>query len=425
MKIELREVSAVKRRLVVEASPEEVERELEDVVRGWARRARLPGFRPGKAPLELVRARFAREIEEDVRERMIARLHREATEEKGVRPLGDPVLEALSHPAGGPLRFETSFEVVPSFAPRNYRGVEVREPPVRVEDEEVAQALEQLREIHARFVTDPDRKAAAGDFLLCDLEGRPEGASPFRRERLLLEVGSPDHLPAFDQEVLGAGAGEVREFTIAYPEDYGAKELAGRRVSYTLRVHEVKRKVLPALDDEFARDAGSFDTLEALRSSLRAGLEERKRELARREVRRQVLDKVLLENPIPLPEVLVEAELRARLEEIVRSLLQQGVDPRQVDLDWQKLRERVEEPARKSVHAGLVLEAVAQAEGIVVTEEEVEARIREEASRAGIPAAELRERLARARGLEALKTQILREKSLDYLTSVANIQSAG
>lgn len=425
MKIEIKEVDAVKRRLVVEVSAEEVEREMDAAARRVARGAALPGFRAGKAPLELVRARFAREIEEDVRERMVARLHRRATEEKGIRPLGDPILEDLSHPAGGPLRFETSFEVIPAFVPRNYRGVEVSEPPARVEDEEVERALEELRGAHARLVAEPGRKAERGDFVLCDLEGRPEGAPPFRRERRLVEVGSPDNFAEFNERLLGAGAGDVLEFTIRYPEGYGSKNLAGREVAYTLGVHEVKRKVLPALDDEFARDAGDFDDLGALRASLRAGLEASKREAVRQAVRRQVLDRVLLENPIPLPEVLVDSEVRERLENIVRSMIVQGVDPRTLDLDWRRLRETVEEPARKAVHAALVLDAVAEAEGLEVSPAEVEARIRDEAARARVPERQMRERLARGEALEALKMQLLREKTLDYLISVANIQSAG
>ncbi len=425
MKIELSELGPVKRRLVVEVAAEEVERETDEVARRYAREAALPGFRPGKAPLSLVRTRFAREIEEHVRERLIPRLHGQATAEKGLRPLADPVLEDVSHVVGGPLRFETTFEVAPAFTLRNYRGVEAQEPSISVGDEDVSRALDALREGHARLLTEEGRVAATGDFILCDLEGRPEGGEAFRRERGLIEAGDPDNFPDFNEKILGAKAGDVLEFSIVYPPEHGSKGLAGRTVAYVLTVHEVKRKVVSEFDDEFAKDVGDFESLEALRNRVREDLEGRRREERRQAVRRQVLDRVLLENPIPLPDALVKQEVRSRLEEIVRAMVLQGLDPRQLELDWRKMRERVEEPARKSVHARLVLDAVAAAEAIEASPEEMDTRIREEAPRAGLTEAVLRERLARDGGLEALKAQVVREKSLDYLTSVANIQSVG
>jgi len=421
MKYELKDVSPVKKTLDVLADPDEVERETEAVVEQWAHRARIPGFRPGKVPPSLVRTRFAKEIREDVRDRLLARLHAAATEERGLKPLGEPVVEEVSFEKDRTLHFRTTFEVSPDFTVKSYRGVEAHEPPAEVTEQEIGTTLEELRRSQVRLVTEEERAASTGDLIVADVEGAPEGGEPFRREGMQIEVGAFGNLPAFNEGLLGATAGATREFPVIYPTEYEAKHLAGKTVSYRIRVHEVKRALYPNLDDEFAKDLGEFETLDALKTRIRADLTERKRAEVAVAVRQSVLDKVLLENPIPLPDVLVQDEIQHRLEDAVRGLIVQGIDPRRIEVDWKALRERQEEPARKSVHARLVLDRVAVMESIAVSDQEVEERIRKEAARAGEEPRTVRNRVAKGPGLEALKNQMLREKSLDFLTSVANI----
>jgi trigger factor len=426
MKIDLKDLSPVRKQMAVEVEADEVAREHSAALRRFASQVRLPGFRQGKAPASLVRTRFAREIEEDVRDRLLARLYREATQEKGLRPLGDPVLENLTHEEGKPFRFETTFEVLPAFTVKGYRDVEARQPRVEVTDEEVAASLAELQRSQSRLVT-AEKAAGKGDVLLADVHGTPErtpeGGEPFFRERVLIEVGSEGHLPEFDAALGGAVAGADLEVAATYPADHPAAEMAGKTVRYQIHVHEVKERQVPDLDDAFAKDVGDFPSLEALRGRMREDLEARQREAARAAVRQSVLDKVLLENPVALPEHLVNDEMRHRLEDMVRSLVLQGVDVEKIDLDWKEIGARQEEPARKTVHARLVLDAVAEAEGLSVDAEAVDARLAREAARLGETPAALRRRLQEGAGLEALKIQMLREKTLDFLTSVANIQN--
>jgi len=422
MKIEVKEVSAVKRNMAVEAGPDEVEREKDEILKRYARQVRIPGFRPGKAPLAVVRARFSREVDDDLKDRLVARLYTEAIKEKGLRPLGDPVLGDVSLKSGEPFRFETSFEVVPEFEPRGYRGVEVRRPAIQVGDADVQRTLEELREAHTRFVTEDGRKATTGDVIVADVEGTPDGGETFRRERAVIEVGAPGNPPAFNDGLEGATGGSELRFSVGYPEAYEAKHLAGKTVAYRLAVHEVKRREIPEMDDEFAKDLGAFDDLEALRRRIRSDLEERKRAEAERAVRQSVIDKVLLENPIPLPDGLVEQETVHRLEDIARVMVHQGVDPRTAEIDWNALRERQEASARKTVHARLVLDAVARVESVDVDSAEIDARLESEARKIGETLTKLRARLEKQHGLEALKAQLVREKSLDFLVAVANIQ---
>ena len=424
MKIEMTDLSPVKKTLAVEVDAEEVSKETEAVLRRYAGQVRLPGFRQGKAPVAMVRKRFAKEIDDDVRERLISRLWREATSEKGLIPLGDPVLEDLKHEQGMPFQFKTTFEVLPTVEVKDYRGVEAMQPPGRLEDSEVDAALESIRQSHARYVVDEARLAEPGDVIVADLDEQPEGEEVKKRERMVLEVGAPGNPEVFNARISGARAGAQIAFDIDYPPDHRAATLAGKKVGYQLLVHEVKRKEIPQLDDDLAKDLGEFDSLEALKARVRVDLTERKAAAARSAVRQEILDKVLAANPVPLPDVLVEEEIQHRLEDMVREMMYHGVDPRKAELDWKELRDRNEEPARKIVHARLVLDAIARAEGVLVEKKELEERIRREGERIGEGYDALRLRLSKSGGLQALETQMVREKSLDLITSIANIQGA-
>jgi trigger factor len=425
MKVELTDLSPVKKSLSFEVGPDEIAKETDDVVRRFAARVRVPGFRPGKVPLGVVRTRFAKEVEEDVRDRLIARLYAEAAQEKGLKPLGEPVLDQLSHDRDGPLTFRTTFDVAPAIEPKGYRGVEARETSAAVGEADVDQALEELRQSQVRLVAEEGRVGATGDVIVVDIEGVPEEGEPFRRERTLIEVGATDNLPEFNERIHGAAAGAELAFPVAYPKEYDNPSLAGKTVRYHLKVHEVKRREIPALDDDLARDLGDFENLGALRKRVLEDLGERRRHEARSAVRQAVLDKILLENPAVLPDVLVEEEIHHRLEDFVRTLMLQGVDPSKIKVDWKEIRDRQEAPSRKTVHARLVLDAIAARESIAVERKDVEARIASEAERIGEPMDSVRKRLAKAGGIEALQDQLVREKTLDFLTSVANIEREG
>jgi trigger factor len=422
MKIEIEDVNAVKKSMTVEVDADEVDRETRKVVQDYARKARIPGFRPGKAPQSLIRSKFGSEIDDDVKEGVVRRSFHEAIHEKGFKPLGEPNVEEVTYEEGQPLRFKTTFEILPEFEVKNYKEIEVRKPGTTVTDEDVTKALEELRESRASLVVEEGRESVTGDFLVMDVEGTPEEGETFNREQMLIEVGATDNLPAFNEKLLGVTAGQELEFPVEYPKEYGAKELAGKMVRYRVEVQEVKRRVLPDLDDEFAKDLGEFDDLAALKANIEEKIRESKEGEAKAKVRQSILDKALIENPVVLPDVLVEAEIRHRMEDLVRELMMRGMEPEKMELDWADLRKRQEEPARKGVHARLLLDKVALAESLEVTDEELDDRIRRDAKAIGESYEKAKKNLRERGGLEVVRSQLLREKSLDLMTSVANIQ---
>jgi trigger factor len=260
--------------------------------------------------------------------------------------------------------------------------------------------------------------------VVADLTETPEGGEPKTRERVVLEVGAAENPEAFNRGLAGAKSGGRLEFDVAYPQEHRAPELAGRSVRVSVLVHEVRRKEIPPLNDDLAKEVGDFETLSALRARVARDLTERKGAAAHAATRQSILDKILLANPVVLPDVLVEEEIQHRLEDMVREMMFHGMDPRTMELDWKQLRDRQDEPARKMVHARLVLDAIAVAEGVVAGREEVTARIKKEAERIGENYDSLRARLEKGGGVQALATQMVREKSLDLVTSLANIQNA-
>jgi trigger factor len=418
---DLQDLSPVKKRLSVEVDADEVERETEGVLRGYRARAKIPGFRPGKAPMSVIRSRFGKDAEEDVRERIVARYFLESARERGLEPLGNPALDEIHYEKGESLRFQTTFEVLPAIEPRAYEGVEARRVVRKVEPREVDEILEDIRQSRARLVADEGRDASAGDVLFVDLEAMPEGGETFRRDGAAVEIGARGNLPGFDEALTGARAGAERELSVDVPADYPGRDLAGKKVAFRMVVREVKRKEVPAIDDELARELGEFDDLAALRRRIGEDLEARNRSEADKSVRQTVLDRVLLENPVVLPDILVEEEIRRRLEDGLRGLILRGVDVEKADIDWEKLRKGQEEPARKAVHARLMLDAIAKLRGLAVADGDLDERIAVEARRMGDDPRKLRNELRKQGRLETLRAQLLRERALDYLTSVAKI----
>jgi trigger factor len=367
-----------------------------------------------------VRARFGKALEEDVRDRLVTRAFREASSEKGLEPLGRPELEEVFYQEGQPFRLRTSFDVLPRIEVRGHRGVEVRRPSGRLAEGEVDRALEEIRQSRVRLVTEPDREARPGDVVVADVAGEPSEGEPFARERAAIEVGFAGNPPGFDQALTGVRSGVRPEFTASYPQDHRDRRLAGQTVAFRILVHEVKRREVPDLDDELAKDLG-LESLAELRRQVTEDLTRRRGQEADGQLRRSLLDKILLANPVVLPEALVDQEVRSRLEEFARGLVLQGVDLEKANVDWDEARRRQEEPARKSVHARLILDAIARAESIEVDRADVERRIEQDARRLGEDPKRLKRQLAERSGFEALRTQMVREKTLDYLTGVANI----
>ena len=423
MKFVINELEQCRRNLEVEIPPERVAQEMERTLQEYSRHAKVPGVRKGHIPMDVVRRRFSREVRDDVVERMVRDETLRILEEKHLHPVAPPVLESVTFEEGKPLQFKAVFEVRPEIQVDGYRKLSVAVPPHDVSEEMVETSLNGLAERAARLEAVSGRPVQKGDYIVGTLSCvfRTGKGKNLKDESLFLLAGSEENHPDFNAAILGLNAGETRTFQVDYPADYNAVSLRGCSVEYTVVLKEIKSKVLPAINDELAKDLGNFASLEELRAKVREEIGRRAVAAERDEARHRILADLVKRHPVEVPSSMVEAQLDARLEAMAREMISRGIDPTKAEVDWAQERERARQAATDAVRAMLILDAIAEREGIAATEDEVNAYLREEARRASASVASIKEKLSQNAGLTGLRRQIVREKSLDFVLHDATI----
>lgn len=423
MKTDLSDVNETRKTLRVEIPSDVVNAEVERVARQYSRKARVPGFRPGKVPARVVKQRFRDQILHDVAHDLIPQAVGEALQERGVEPLDTPDIRDVSVEEGRPLIFNASFDTVPAFDPGDYSTLVLQRRSESVGEEAVDKALQRLRERAARYDPIEGRGIADGDSVTLDIDRREEGGAIASHQDVTVEMGAAANPPGFDSQLIGLDVGGSKQFTVTYPADYAIAELANTMVDYTVTVKALKHRVLPEIDDEFAKDLGDFESLEALRTRVRQDLEHEARHAAEREVRAGLMAQVAGRLPFEVPASLVERELDRRIEEFARRLLEQNIDPRQAGVDWNAFRGSQGDAAREAVAGAIVLDEVARRERLDVSEDEVEREITRYAERTGRTPAAVRATLKKDGGLGRIHSGLRREKSIDFLMGRATLEA--
>jgi trigger factor len=421
MKTEFVDVSDTRKQLLVEIPSAIVDAEIDRVARDYGKAARIPGFRPGKVPAKVVRSRFRDQILHDVAHDLIPRAVDNALRERGVEPVDTPDIKNVLVEEGQPLKFTADFETVPAFDPGDYGALRLTRPAATVEESAVDGTLDRLRQRAARYEPVEGRPVEAGDTLVVDLVRESPGEAPDRHENVSIEIGGAANPPGFDDQLIGLSVGEAKRFPIEYPADYTVKEMAGTTVNYTVTVKALKTRVVPALDDEFAKDLGDFESLEALRTRVREDLQRDAERNAERELRNDLLRQLAGRVSFEIPEALLDREVERRTEEFVRRLYEQGVDPRQANIDWQGFRDHQRDPAREAVASAIVLDEVARREQIGVEPAELDAEIERYAAATGRTPDAVRARLEKEGGISRLYMGLRREKAVDLVRSRATI----
>lgn len=418
-----------KREIELEIPAENVQKAAEKVARDIARVARVPGFRPGKAPVTLVRRRFAGDIEGEVVQSLVPEYLEKALDEKKLVPVTRPEVDQVHFKEGEPLRFRAVFEVLPEFELGDYyKNLQVQVDEIQVGDEQIGKAFDEMRERAATYAPVEGRPAQDGDYVLMKLMGTPVGGGdPIQADNILCHVGAEETLESFTENLRGATPGETKHFESRYPDDFPDSKLAGKTYSYAVDVQGIKEKKLPELNDEFAKDAageqGGVATLEELREKIRENLAAAKEQQQGAQAREKILELMVKPHDFPVPEALIENQMDVRLERVVRSLAAQGVDPRAVNVDWVSLRRRQRESAVNDVKAELLLDRIATAEKIEATDEDVEKEIAALAERSGESATALRARLTKQGALDRMRSKLRSDKVIEWLYRTARIET--
>src|SRR6202049_4920510 len=413
-----------RRELDLEIPATDVQKAIERVAREFARVARVPGFRPGKAPIPLIRRRFADDIKGEVLQSLVPEQIDKAVKDQKLVPITQPQVDHVDYAEDRPLKFRASFEVLPEVELGAYKGVQVEVEKAQVTDADVDKTLEAMRERAATFVPVEDRALESGDYAQLKLVGAPVGGGePLKADNVLCHLGAEETLEAFTQNLVGAKPAEQRRFDVEYPADYPDRKLASQKFVYNAEVVAVKQKKLPELNDELAKDVSYAKTLEELRGKIRQDLEKELQAHHASTVREAVLAKIVAAHDFPVPEALVENQMDVRLERAVRALAAQGVDPRAVNVDWVAMRHRQRDRAVEDVKAEMLLDRIASAENIESTEEDLDAEIAKMAERTEESAAVVRASLTKRGALDRIKSKLRSEKTLEWLQKNSEVKT--
>jgi len=423
LKVDYVEESSVRKALAFEVESEQVQREIDARARELARRVKLPGFRPGKVPLDVVKKRFKDEILGDAAEAIVNKVVFHELDGRGLKPLAPPRVEEVKLEEGQPMSFKAVFETLPLVELPDWRGLRVTARGPKVTDADVEKEIDKLREEAARYdPVDEERATRSGDVVLLDLAWKPlDGGKGGRDENALIEIGNEANHKHMNAGLEGLSVGETKDIEVAWGKD-AAPAIAGKTVRYTVTLKGMKKKVVPDRDDEFAKDLGEFDSLAALADKVRQQLQAADERRSDREVKGALVEALVAKTGFEVPETLVERHMSARTESLARGLAYQGIDPRKVAVDWKQYRESTREDSVRAARADILLGEIARREGIEAMEAEVDSELGRIAERSGRSREQVRSQLAKEGDLSALAARIREEKTLDLLKSNASIE---
>lgn len=404
-----------KHSLEISVPVETVEGETERVVSSFQQRAKLPGFRPGKAPAGLVRKHFEGDIRQQVLENLVPKFLDQELQKQELHIVGTPDISDVHFHRGEPLRFKAEFEVFPEIELKDYQNLEVAYQDPQVSDEDVAKRLEEIRDQKADYSNVDPRPIQDGDHAVISIESLSGAEQPVKQDEMMLHVGADDTLPAFTENLRGMSPGDEKDFDVTYPEDYGQRKLAGRTIRFHVVVKGIRKKELPEVNDEFAKDLGDFRTVDELRDALRKSMLAQRQQDAQRAAKDKLVEKLVDAHDFPVPEAFIDRQVRNRVEQTLHSLAQEGIDANKIQLDWQKLKSSQRDKALREVKASLLLSKIAERESINATRDEVDKEVEVIARRQREPFAAVRLRFEKDGTLGRIASHIQTEKTLSFL----------
>jgi trigger factor len=435
MKVEVEKQPGSVSTLQIELPPEEVSKEWDAIANSFARFAKIPGYRPGKAPRAVIEKRFHKEIKDELTKKLVSKSYHEAIEQEQLRVASLANIEDVQLDEDKSMRFRATVVTAPEFELPEYKNIPVQLPETSVSEAEIDTAIDRLRDQSADFVDVPERGLEMGDFAVIDFDGSSDGKpiseiAPQASKNLhggkkfWLQLASDNFLPKFCEQMVGQKPGETRTVTVDLATDFPVKELAGKQANYSVAVHEIKQKVLPALDDAFASKLIPGKTLGDLRHIIEHDLAHEKEHERERAKEGQVVKYLHERIQFELPPALLKNETRRVLAELVQRNRERGI-PDEMLKDKEK--ELVETAAGLSAHrlkTNFILHRIAERESIKVSREDINARLREEAERYNIPVEKMRKELQDHDGLETFAEQILLGKTLDFLKANVSVEAA-
>ena len=418
MDVKIEQLGPVKKKINVVIPPEKVAEEIDSIYQKLRKTVKIKGFRPGKVPEKIIKSYYKEQVEGEVISKLIEVSYPEALKRVQVVPSSQPVVENGILEEGKEFFYSASFEVKPEIALKDYDNLKVEKEKLTVTKKDVEDRLTMLRESHASLKeVEEDRPIKVGDFILMDCEGTLQG-KPFEGGEArdhLLEVGPDNYLPGLSNKLIGLRKDSSEEATLRIPEDYHRKDLAGKEIDLKIRIKGLKEKILPKLDDNFARDVGEYQGLEDLKKKLEENLEKEERQRIESLVRNKIIDQLIEKTPLEIPSSMTERQIEFMMADTQRILLSQGSSLEKLGLPLDTMKESYRSDAERQVKCSLLVEAIAKEKGITISDEEVEEKLKDIAQSNNQDVEKVRTFYKREGLWEGLKIKLLENKTLDFL----------
>jgi len=425
--VKIEDVSSVEKKLSFEVIWDDVKRELDSIYKKVGRSAKIKGFRPGKAPRAVLEAHYAESVKEEAISNLVTKNYAEAVEKNTIDAVAQPAVDQKGITEGENLLFSVTVEVSPVLDPHDYTGIELEKEKLSIKKADVDERLTQIRQTYATLedVTD-DRALADGDFALIDFEGKLDGEArkELAAEDHTLEIGSKSFVPGFEDQLIGMKKGEAKDITVTFPEDYGAKDIAGKEVSFSVTIKGIREKVLPALDEEFIKNFEKYETLKDLTDDVKKSLGEEGEARIKAELRNTIVDRLLEKNEFEVPSSWVERQVYTMMLDARQRMVQNGMpDDKAAEISY-NLHDRFNDQATTMVKASFILSEIAKKESIEVSEEEIEEKLREVAQRYAQDYESVKKAYEGSEMEGRLRDELLEKKALDLIEEKAMITAA-
>ncbi len=422
--IQIENISEVKKKVTVEVPEEQVQSMLDTEYRDLKKTVQIKGFRKGKVPLNIIRSYFKDKVQADTARKIIEETLQPGLDENKIVPVSVLSIDPETIEAGKPFRYTAEIEVPPPLDVEGYKGLTLKKYIREVDEKQVDERIQNLRERNARLSPiDATRGIAEGDHVVVDIKADSNGESipALSVTDYHLEMGRNFYLPDFDKNLEGANVEETKSFTLDLSDDFPRKNLAGKSVSFEITIKEAKERILPELDDDFAKDLGEFETMAALKEEIRKDLEQMTENRSKKEMQEQIIDSLLESQSFEVPTAMVEGQIDNLLNQTIQNLVAHGLDPRKLPAPSEAQRNQVRPSAERVVRSGLLLKSIAEKESIEISDEELQAGIAERAEQMGMSADYLKDQLEANKMTEELRASLLQEKVFKFIQDNAEI----
>jgi len=428
MKVNVEELSPIKKVMHVEIPKEDVTKELEKAYRNLKSSVNLKGFRPGKVPMSILERRFGKQVHAEVSGELIQSSYGKALGEAALKPVGEPSLDqAELVEKGQPYSYSATVEVCPALDDLGVEGLQLEERTHSVGDEEIDAQLKMLQKRSAELKNvDEDRPVQDKDIVIIDYEGFLDG-EPYEEvgntANFQVEIGSGQILPEFEEQLIGMNVDADKKIDVQFPQDYYNTKLAGKNITFQVRLKEIKEEILPALDDEFAKDLGEYETLDEVKAAIKSDLEKKYEAETQRQLREQVVDQLIAQSEFELPESLVESELSRMVQDAQSMMTQKGVAPDESEEGTQALKEKYRPLAERKVREYLLMEKVIEQEGVELTDEALDAAYRSFAESIGQSVDIIRKYYDSSKeAQDVFKQKTLEKEAMDYIIGKSDVK---